>query len=110
MRAEWFDEWHDRGVGFFIHAGPHANVPGPLREEFANRDNDSLSRRTGGEYVQWDFRKGFGVDLPVGTVLIKNFTHAGRRIETPLFVRHADAEWAGYTYSWNVAQTDAVPL
>lgn len=35
MRAEWFDEWHDRGVGFFIHAGPHANVPGPLRQEFA---------------------------------------------------------------------------
>lgn len=49
-------------------------------------------------------------DLPVGTVLVKNFSYRGRRIETRLFVRHADGEWAGYSYSWNDAQTDATPL
>jgi hypothetical protein len=36
--------------------------------------------------------------FPVGTVLVKNFTHMGRRIETRLMVRHADGDWAGYTY------------
>ncbi len=49
-------------------------------------------------------------DLPVGTVLVKNFDWLGRRIETRLFVRHADGEWAGYSYRWNDTQTDAVAL
>jgi uncharacterized repeat protein (TIGR03806 family) len=49
-------------------------------------------------------------DLPVGSVLVKNFTYMSRRIETRLFVRHADGEWAGYTYRWNDAQTDATVL
>lgn len=44
----------------------------PLQEEFANMDNDSLSRRTGEEYIQWHFRKGYGVNLPIGTVKIDN--------------------------------------
>lgn len=48
--------------------------------------------------------------LPVGTVLVKNFSVMGRRIETRLFVRHTDGEWAGYTYRWNDAQTDATLL
>lgn len=46
-------------------------------------------------------------DLPRGSVLVKHFTVAGRRVETRLFVRHADGEWRGYTYRWNAAQTDA---
>jgi uncharacterized repeat protein (TIGR03806 family) len=45
--------------------------------------------------------------FPVGTVLVKNFSHLGRRIETRLMVRHADGDWAGYTWRWNDAQTDA---
>ena len=44
--------------------------------------------------------------LPVGTVLVKTFAFAGKLIETRLFVRFADM-WAGYTYEWNDAQTDA---
>jgi len=48
--------------------------------------------------------------FPVGTVLVKHFSHLGRRIETRLMVRHADGDWAGYAYRWNDAQTDATVL
>jgi uncharacterized repeat protein (TIGR03806 family) len=49
-------------------------------------------------------------DLPVGTVLLKTFSLAGKRVETRLFVRHDDGDWAGYTYEWDDAQSDAVLL
>jgi len=49
-------------------------------------------------------------DLPIGTVLVKDFTLGGRRIETRLMVRHDDGDWAGYTYAWNDTQTDAALL
>lgn len=49
-------------------------------------------------------------DLPVGTVLVKDFDFGGRRIETRLLVRHTDGDWAGYTYAWNDQQTDATLL
>lgn len=47
------------------------------------------------------------LDLPVGSVVAKEFTLGGKRIETRLFVRHQDGDWAGYSYEWNDAQTDA---
>jgi uncharacterized repeat protein (TIGR03806 family) len=46
-------------------------------------------------------------DFPNRTVLMKNFRVGTRLIETRLFMRHPDGEWAGYTYEWNDAQTDA---
>jgi uncharacterized repeat protein (TIGR03806 family) len=46
-------------------------------------------------------------DFPNGTVLMKNFRTGTRLIETRLFMRHPDGEWAGYSYEWNDAQTDA---
>ncbi len=46
-------------------------------------------------------------DFPNGTVLVKSFKLQGRYVETRLFVRHDDGEWAGYTYEWDDAQTDA---
>ncbi len=49
-------------------------------------------------------------DFPIGTVLVKTFSLAGRRVETRLFVRHADGEWGGYSYEWNDAGTDAALL
>lgn len=49
-------------------------------------------------------------DLPIGSVLTKTFSLGGKRIETRLFMRHDDGEWAGYTYEWNAADTDAVLL
>lgn len=46
-------------------------------------------------------------NLPNGSVLVKNFKLDNRLIETRLFMRHPDGVWAGYTYEWNNAQTDA---
>lgn len=45
--------------------------------------------------------------LPNGTVLVKHFRIGNQLIETRLFMRHPDGVWAGYTYQWNQAQTDA---
>jgi uncharacterized repeat protein (TIGR03806 family) len=48
------------------------------------------------------------LELPIGSVLVKTFaTPEGRRLETRLLVRHDDGGWAGYSYEWNEAQTDA---
>ena len=44
---------------------------------------------------------------PSGTVLMKNFKLGSQLVETRLLMRHPDGVWAGYTYEWNAAQTDA---
>ncbi|MDP1829363.1 MAG: PQQ-dependent sugar dehydrogenase [Archangium sp.] len=49
-------------------------------------------------------------DFPNGTVVSKTFTVGGKRVETRLFMRHADGTWAGYTYEWDDAETDATLL
>lgn len=49
-------------------------------------------------------------DFPSGTVLVKTFSLGGKKIETRLFMRHDDGEWAGYTYEWKDDQSDAVLL
>ena len=45
--------------------------------------------------------------FPPGTVLMKHFRLNGALVETRLFMRHPDGDWAGYTYEWNAQQTDA---
>ena len=50
------------------------------------------------------------LDLPIGSVAMKQFSVAGKRIETRLFMRHDDGGWAGYTYEWNDAETEATLL
>ena len=40
-------------------------------------------------------------NFPVGSVLVKNFALGARLVETRLFMRHNDGNWAGYTYEWN---------
>ena len=52
-------------------------------------------------------------DFPLGTVVIKQFNlnqtqapFGSRRVETRVFVRQLD-DWAGVTYRWNAAQTEA---
>jgi uncharacterized repeat protein (TIGR03806 family) len=45
--------------------------------------------------------------FPNGSVLVKHFRLDGALIETRLFMRHPDGDWAGYTYEWNAQQTDA---
>lgn len=49
-------------------------------------------------------------DFPNGTVLAKTFRLGGKRIETRLFMRHLTGTWAGYTYEWNDAETEATLL
>lgn len=49
-------------------------------------------------------------DVPPGSVAVKTFSAFGKKIETRLFVRYEDATWAGYSYEWNDAQTDATLL
>ena len=46
-------------------------------------------------------------DFPNGSVLVKNFALGGQLVETRLFMRHNDGNWAGYTYEWNAQQTEA---
>lgn len=38
--------------------------------------------------------------LPIGTVLAKEFTIEGVRVETRLLMRHPDGSWGGYSYAW----------
>jgi uncharacterized repeat protein (TIGR03806 family) len=45
--------------------------------------------------------------FPNGTVLMKNFSLNDRLIETRLFMRHPDGDWAGYSYEWNAQGSDA---
>ena len=59
-------------------------------------DGGSVTVDTDGD---WQF--------PIGTVLIKEFAMGARLLETRLLVRHDDGDWAGYTYVWNDAQTEA---
>jgi uncharacterized repeat protein (TIGR03806 family) len=46
-------------------------------------------------------------DLPIGSVLIKQFMLQDKPIETRLLVRHADGDWAGYSYAWRDDGSDA---
>jgi len=46
-------------------------------------------------------------ELPNGSVLVKEFRLEGKRVETRFFVHQDDGRWAGYSYRWNEAETDA---
>lgn len=45
--------------------------------------------------------------LPAGSVLVKDFTRGGRRIETRLLSRRTDGSWAGVSYVWLPDGSDA---
>lgn len=47
------------------------------------------------------------LELPIGSVVAKEFTVGRSRVETRLLVRHEDGDWAGYTYRWDASQSDA---
>jgi hypothetical protein len=47
-------------------------------------------------------------EFPPGSRLWKEFSLAGKRIETRLIQRRADKSWRYASYIWNEAQTDAV--
>lgn len=48
--------------------------------------------------------------FPSGSVLVKEFGVDDQRIETRLLVLHTDGNWAGYSYEWNEAETEATLL
>lgn len=48
--------------------------------------------------------------FPNGTVLMKQFSVGGKRVETRLLMRHPDGIWAGYSYEWLDDGSDAVLL
>jgi uncharacterized repeat protein (TIGR03806 family) len=50
------------------------------------------------------------LDVPVGTVLVKNFIVGGKRVETRLLMFVDTDFWKGFSYEWNDAQTDATLL
>lgn len=54
-----------------------------------------------------DIARDGDLELPIGSVLAKEFTRDDLRVETRLFVRHDDGAWAGYSYRWDETQTDA---
>jgi uncharacterized repeat protein (TIGR03806 family) len=66
---------------------------------FALPDGKTITIKPDGD---WEF--------PQGSVLIKTFSVAGKRVETRLYMLHSDNTWAGYSYEWNDAETDAVLL
>lgn len=49
-------------------------------------------------------------DMPVGTVLVKNFSLEGKHIETRLLMNRDILGWVGYSYEWNADQTEAMLL
>lgn len=59
-------------------------------------DGLTIERKSDG---QWQF--------PIGSVIMKQFSKTGQPFETRLLVRHEDGFWAGYSYEWNDAGTDA---
>ena len=70
---------------------------GADKERFVGLPNGTtISRNTEGDF-----------DFPNGTVIVKNFRLGGDLVETRHLVRHPDGVWAGYTYEWNSAQTEA---
>lgn len=48
--------------------------------------------------------------FPPATVLLKEFSFAGKKIETRMMVNDAERGWLGYTFAWNDAGTDATLL
>lgn len=47
------------------------------------------------------------LDLPVGSVVVKEFRLKDTPVETRLLVRHEDGNWAGYSYRWRADGSDA---
>jgi uncharacterized repeat protein (TIGR03806 family) len=45
--------------------------------------------------------------IPNGTVLMQHIRSDNQLVETRLFMRHPDGDWAGYSYEWNAQRTDA---
>lgn len=91
-----------RPAAFLVPYAPRAELwsDGAAKERFfAVPDGTTIGRNEVGDF-----------DFPQGTVLVKTFIVGGKRVETRLFMRHGNGLWAGYSYEWNDAETDATLL
>jgi uncharacterized repeat protein (TIGR03806 family) len=81
--------------------GPNASFwsDGAVKERWIGLPPVAPNTVAAGADGDWSF--------PIGTVLMKSFRVNNQLIETRLFMRHPDGDWAGYTYEWNDAQTAA---
>ena len=106
--------------GLFASVKAHRMAPGvipysvnsPLWSDGA--DKERFMAVPGVQTVAYKSSRAWG--FPQGTVLVKTFSlemkpgdpATRKRIETRFLVLHDNGEWAGYSYRWNDAQTDAV--
>jgi len=63
-----------------------------------------LALPEGAEAIEWQSAKNWMP--PNGTALAQTLTLEGRRIETRVLLKQQN-DWAGYTFVWNEAQSDA---
>ena len=66
------------------------------RRWFALPDETHIAAEEGGHW-----------SLPVGSVVVKEFTANQQRVETRLMMRHDDGGWGFYTYRWDEDGEDA---
>lgn len=59
------------------------------------------------EAEQIGFSENGPWDFPVGSVLVKHFEFAGRRLETRFMVKGSDGRTFGFTYRWRADHSDA---
>jgi glucose/arabinose dehydrogenase len=57
--------------------------------------------------ARMEFTDQRGWNFPNGTAVAQTLTVQGKRVETRVLLRQEN-EWAGYSYAWNDAQSDAV--
>jgi uncharacterized repeat protein (TIGR03806 family) len=84
------------GLVPFAPAAPFWSDNGVKERWLAIPNGTSISVGAGGDFT-----------FPNGTVLMKHFRLNNTLVETRLFMRHPDGDWAGYTYEWNGQATDA---
>ncbi len=95
------DDPAQAGVAMIPYAGIASSwFDGALRERwFAIPDGTSIAVDADDRFV-----------FPEGSVLMEHFRLDDRLVETRLLMRHPGDGWAGYSYEWNEAQTDATLL
>jgi uncharacterized repeat protein (TIGR03806 family) len=80
-------------------AAPFWSDNAKKERHFAIPDGTQIALKADGDF-----------DFPNGTVTSKTFYIDDKRVETRLFMRHMNGTWAGYSYEWNDAQTEATLL
>lgn len=120
----------DYASGNIFSIEPGATPPGPeagllsttgclKNADAINYDVASLLWSDGAEKSRWlflpdgkkiDVKADGDFDVPPGSVAVKTFGFAGKKIETRLFARYDDGSWAGWSYEWSDDQKDATLL